>query len=46
LAVTVVLALSETVQVTVLVEVHPVHETKGSLPEVAGAVSVTDEPEL
>jgi hypothetical protein len=29
-----------------LVLVHPVHETKGSLPELAGAVSVTIVPEL
>jgi hypothetical protein len=46
LAVTVVLALIATVQVTVVVVAHPVHEAKVLLPEVAGAVSVTDVPEL
>jgi hypothetical protein len=45
LAVTVVLALIVTVQVSPLVLVHPVHEVKASPPEVAGAVSVTVVPE-
>jgi hypothetical protein len=38
------LAFIATVQVTVLAEVQPVHEEKVLLPEVAGAVSVTDAP--
>jgi heme exporter protein D len=46
LAVTVVLAFSVTVQVTVVVVAHPVHEAKALLPDVAGAVSVTDVPAL
>ena len=46
MAVTVVLAVIDTVQVTVLAEVQPVHEEKVLLPEVAGAVSVTVVPEL
>jgi heme exporter protein D len=46
LAVTVVSAFSVTVQVTVLVVVHPVHETKVLLPEVAGAVRTSVEPAL
>jgi hypothetical protein len=46
LAVTVVLALIDTVQVTVVEEAHPLHEAKVLLPEVAGAVSVTDVPAL
>jgi len=45
-AVTVVLAFIVTVQVAVLVEVHPPQDEKVSLPEVAGAVSVTVAPEL
>jgi hypothetical protein len=40
------LAVIDTVQVTVLAEVQPVHEEKVLLPEVAGAVSVTVVPEL
>jgi hypothetical protein len=40
------LALIATVQVTVLALVQPVHEENVLLPEVAGAVSVTDAPEL
>jgi hypothetical protein len=35
-----------TLQVTALAVVHPVHEEKLLPPEVAGAVSVTDDPEL
>jgi hypothetical protein len=35
-----------TVQVTVLADVHPVHEEKVLLPDEAGAVSVTEVPEL
>jgi hypothetical protein len=46
LAVTVVFAVSETVHVTVLAVVQPVQEEKVLLPDVEGAVSVTDEPEL
>jgi hypothetical protein len=46
LAVTVVLAVIDTVQVTVLAEVQPVHEEKVLLPEVEGAVKVTEVPEL
>jgi len=46
LAVTVVFAVSETVQVTVLAVVQPVQEEKVLPPDVEGAVSVTDEPEL
>jgi hypothetical protein len=34
------------VQVTVLAEVQPVHEEKVLLPEVAGAVKVTEVPVL
>ena len=45
MAVTVVLAFTVTLQVTVLAVVHPVHELKVLAPEVAGAVSVTDVPE-
>jgi hypothetical protein len=45
LAVTVVLAFKVTVQVTVLADVHPVHELNGLLPAVLGAVSVTEAPE-
>jgi hypothetical protein len=44
--VTVVLAVIDTVQVTVLAEVQPVHEEKVLLPEVAGAVKVTEVPVL
>jgi hypothetical protein len=40
------LAVIATVQVTVLLLVQPVHEEKLLPPEVAGAVSVTDVPEL
>jgi hypothetical protein len=40
------LAFIDTVQVTVLAEVQPVHEEKVSLPEVAGAVNVTEAPAL
>jgi len=42
----VVLAVIDTVQVTVLAEVQPVHEEKVLLPEVEGAVKVTEVPEL
>jgi hypothetical protein len=42
----VVLAFIATVQVTVLALVHPAHEEKVLLPDVAGAVSFTDVPEL
>jgi hypothetical protein len=45
-AVTVVLALITTVQVTVLTVVHPVHEAKVLLPALEGAVRVTDVPAL
>jgi hypothetical protein len=45
-AVTVVLALSVTLQVTVLVVVQPVHATNVLPPEVVGAVKVTDVPAL
>jgi hypothetical protein len=40
------LAFIATVQVTVVEEVHPLHEEKLLLPEVAGAVNVTDAPVL
>jgi hypothetical protein len=40
------LAFIATVQVTVLAVAHPVHEAKVLLPEVVGAVSVTDVPAL
>ena len=43
---TVALAFIATVQVTVLELLHPVHEENVLLPEVAGAVSVTDVPAL
>jgi len=45
-AVTVVLAFIVTLQVTVVAELHPVHEVKAWEPAVAGAVIVTDAPEL
>jgi hypothetical protein len=41
-----VLALSVTLQVTVLDVAHPVQETNALPPEVAGAVKVTDVPAL
>jgi hypothetical protein len=44
--VTVVPAFIVTLQVTVLAVVHPLHEEKLLTPEVAGAVRVTDDPEL
>ena len=43
---TVALAVIDTVHVTVLVDVQPVHEEKVLPPEVEGAVKVTDVPEL
>jgi hypothetical protein len=46
LAVTVIPAFIVTVQVTVLAVVHPLHEAKVLPPAVAGAVSVTVDPEL
>jgi hypothetical protein len=46
LAVTVVFALSVTVQTAALTEVQPVHEENVLLPDVEGAVSVTAAPEL
>ncbi len=36
----------DTVQVTVLAVVHPAHETNVLAPDVAGAVRVTEVPEL
>ena len=44
MAVTVILALNVTVQLTVLTEVHPDHEENLLLPTVAGAVSMNVEP--
>jgi hypothetical protein len=46
LAVTVALPLIVTLHISPLALVHPVHEEKVLLPVVAGAVSVTDVPEL
>ena len=46
MAVTVVLALSVTLHVAVVVEVHPDQEEKVLEPAVAGAVSVTAAPAL
>jgi hypothetical protein len=43
---TVVLAFIVTVHVTVVEVVHPLHEEKVLVPEVVGAVNVTDAPEL
>jgi hypothetical protein len=42
----VVLAPSMTMQVVVLLFVHPVHEENVLVPDVAGAVKVTVVPEL
>ena len=46
MAVTTVLAPNVTVQVTVLALAQPVHEVNVLLPEVVGAVSVTEVPDL
>jgi hypothetical protein len=45
-AVTVLLALIVTLQVTVVVVVQPVHEEKVLLPDIAGAVSMIEVPAL
>lgn len=45
MAVTLVFALSVIVQVAALTDVQPVHEENVLLPDVEGAVSVTDAPE-